>query len=266
MSELDDYLDGAEGYLLEVFGAVERRGPHDDEVEPLIRDWPSLYHLSPYRWALLDCLDVPAGIDVLELGAGCGAVTTWLAQEGRRVTAVEGSALRAQVIRARCAGLDGVTVRQGDAVTLEGEEDADLVTLIGVLEYAPSFGAAAGRSPEDAARAMLATARRHVRPDGALVIAIENRLGLKYLAGHAEDHAGQPYVGVEGYHRHSPAITWSRTELVDLVRGAGFDDVEVLLPFPDYKLPQAIVNPAALDPRLRAAQWVPTPWEDPVRG
>lgn len=261
------YLDGAEHYLLDVLAREEAHGPHDGRLERHVRDWPSLYHLSPYRWALLDALDLPPGLDVLELGAGCGALTSWLADEARSVVAVEGSAPRADVIRARCAHAANVEVRCADAVTLEGAEDADLVTLVGVLEYAARFGAAAGDGPaEEAALAMLRTARRHVRPNGALVIAIENRLGLKYLQGHPEDHEGRPFVGVEGYWDATSAVTWSRQEIEALVLQAGFDSVEMLLPFPDYKLPQAVVNPDRLEPGLRIAQWITTPFRDPATG
>ena len=39
---------------------------------------------------------------------------------------------------------------------------------------------------------------RHLTPGGRIVIAIENRLGLKYLAGCAEDHLGTYFSGIQG--------------------------------------------------------------------
>ena len=72
--------------------------------------------------------------------------------------------------------------------------DYDVVTLIGVFEYASYYLQA-----EDPFRAMLKTAMAHVKPDGRLYIAIENRLGLKYFAGSAEDHTGVYFDGIENY-------------------------------------------------------------------
>ena len=36
-----------------------------------------------------------------------------------------------------------------------------------------------------------------LKPGGALIIAIENKMGLKYFAGYNEDHYLDPYVGIE---------------------------------------------------------------------
>ena len=37
---------------------------------------------------------------------------------------------------------------------------------------------------------------RHLKKGGRIVIAIENRLGLKYFAGCAEDHLGTYFSGI----------------------------------------------------------------------
>ena len=44
----------------------------------------------------------------------------------------------------------------------------------------------------------LAHLRRLTSPDGALILAIENQLGLRYLLGDHEDHLLEPWAGVEG--------------------------------------------------------------------
>ena len=37
---------------------------------------------------------------------------------------------------------------------------------------------------------MIRRIKRHLKPGGQILIAIENRLGLKYFAGCTEDHTG----------------------------------------------------------------------------
>ena len=43
--------------------------------------------------------------------------------------------------------------------------------------------------------AILERLHRAINDDGIMVIAIENRLGMKYLMGANEDHYAEPYLG-----------------------------------------------------------------------
>lgn len=74
-------------------------------------------------------------------------------------------------------------------------ERFDVVTLIGVLEYARKyFSVEPGNDP---VKATLEKARRMLKPGGVFLLAIENQLGLKYFAGRPEDHNGVPMYGIE---------------------------------------------------------------------
>ncbi|NYH48494.1 UNVERIFIED_ORG: GT2 family glycosyltransferase [Xanthomonas campestris] len=111
----------------------------------------------------------------------------------------------------------------------------DAITLIGVLEYAERFS-----DRPDAAAHWLACARKLLKPSGVLLVAIENQLGLKYFAGAPEDHLGRPMLGLEEIYAGSGARTYGRRQLEEMMRFAGFADVALALPFPDYKLPTSI--------------------------
>jgi hypothetical protein len=257
------YLDGAERALLEGLPGIADRGTGSDELRTLMRDWPTSYHLTPYRATILDCLGFArAGAGrVLELGAGCGAVTRWLGEHFAEVHAVEGSASRAQVIRERCADLDSVRVYSANYSELDERAAFDLVTLVGVLEYGHLYHPE-HCDPRAAAVANLATARDALTDSGALVLAIENRLGLKYLNGAREDHSGRLFEGVQGYQHAGTPVTFSARELRSLLAEAGFAAAEFLLPFPDYKLARTIVNPAACADEHRIHNWLAGPAPD----
>jgi SAM-dependent methyltransferase len=257
------YLDGGEARLAEILTAAGDLGSGSPELRARIEDWVTEYHLSPYRATLLDALGLHAGdARVLELGAGCGAMTRWLGEHCAEVHAVEGDARRARVARLRCAGQDNVSVYVGNYSELDEEGGFDVVTLIGVLEYGHHYHPDAGGDPRRAAQLNLALARRALADDGVLVLAIENRLGLKYLAGAREDHSGRPYDSVMGYPGGGPAQTFGTRELTELVAGAGFAAQTLLLPFPDYKLARTIVNADAVRPGDRIHNWVDTPAPD----
>ena len=174
---------------------------------------------------------------VLDVGAGSGVNTRICADRGAAVTAVEGNAARAELIAHRCAGLEGVRVLCGplDGLGDDRRGAYDVVLLVGVLEYAGT-GQGGGEGPA----ALLNRVVDALAPGGAVVLAIENRLGLKYLLGFPEDHLGLPWVGWEGYRDGEPT-TWSRRELAQMLADAGLASQKWLFPFPDYKLPTAVL-------------------------
>jgi SAM-dependent methyltransferase len=177
---------------------------------------------------------------VLELGSGCGALTRYLGELGAEVTAVEGSCTRARIAALRCRDLPSVRVCCENLLEFTTEERFDWVLMIGVLEYAPLFSKEL--SPVSH---YLRTAAEFLAPTGALVVAIENQLGLKYLNGCAEDHVGVPFFGVENLYRNGTPVCFGRAELARRIEASGLGALDWLYPFPDYKLPSVIVGARA---------------------
>jgi len=235
------YSDGeeVESYLLSVLSQAKDLSTKSQELKEAIRDWPTEYHLSQVRHNLFLPIDFQNVQSILEIGAGCGAITRFFGEMGSRVLAVEGAAPRAEVCKARCSDLSNVTVTASSLENLKLDNTFDLVTLVGVLEYFSAFSKSADPVQENLTKIFNA-----LSDNGTLLIAIENKLGLKYLAGFPEDHLNEPYVGVEDrYPAHGPR-TYGRKELETLLTNVGFQEVEMLYPFPDYKLPSVIVTNA----------------------
>ena len=232
----DSYSDGpAEDRFIAALGSGETAAG----ILANDRSWPALYHFSETRRNLLEWFPFSQDSRVLEVGAGCGALTGLLCEHAREVTALELSRKRAEIIRLRHESRPNLTIAVGNVQDLPLHERFDVATLVGVLEYAPRFTPGA-----DPAAALLEIVAGHLTPGGALVIAIENRFGLKYWAGAPEDHTGAPFDGLEGYLRHGWVRTFSRHELEELLRRAGFPAVRFFYPMPDYKLPDAIYSDA----------------------
>ena len=231
------YADGAEDEVLAVLRSVADLSSGSEELARRIVDWPTRYHFSYQRANLLRPLDLRPGTRVLDVGAGSGALSRYLGEQGAHVVALEGNPARAQAIAVRCGDLPNVEVVCGALDDYHRPDGFDLVLLVGVLEYAGSaIGGAGG------AQAMLRRARSLIREGGAVVVAIENQLGLKYLLGGREDHLGRPWVGIEGYSGTPGVRTWSRRSLGALLAAEGLDRQHWLAPFPDYKLPSVVVD------------------------
>ena len=197
--------------------------------------WPILYHLSPVRKNLLHCFDFSANNSVLEVGADCGGVTGFLCDRFESVTAVETSKRRAEILANRHSERDNLSVIVGNLNDIELNEKFDVVTLIGVLEYAGMF-----TESESPYIDFLAEIRNYLKIGGQLVLAIENRYGLKYWAGFKEDHIGQYFKGIEGYDSNRGIATFGKEELVKMLYAAGFAETKFYYPFPDFKLPTRI--------------------------
>ena len=230
------YRDGSEGRMLEILSAASDRSSDSDELAREITDWPSRYHLSRQRANLILPLELGPGLRILEVGAGTGVLSRALGESGASVTALEGHLDRARAAAVRCRDLENVEVVAGPLENFEDDDGFDLVCVVGVLEYAASD---AGHATDH--QQFLDRTAGLVRPGGALLLAIENAIGIKYLLGYDEDHLGMPWIGVEGYPGSLGVRTFSRRTLHGMLDSAGLENQAWFFPFPDYKLPTVLL-------------------------
>ena len=253
----DLYCDGeVEQELLDIVKNTPR-----EEFERVIRekkDWPTLYHLSGIRGNIVDWIPFTGSEKVLDIGAGPGAIAERLAPKVREVTCVDLSKQRSLINAYRNRDRDNVTIRVGNFQDIEPhlDDDYDYIFLIGVLEYAASYLSGA----EDPFTQELQLIKKHLKREtaadgreiitGRIVVAIENRLGMKYFAGSREDHSAKFFDGIEGYpDESSPARTFSRPALEEKLKKSGFADYTFYYPYPDYKFMSALYS----DRRLPSA-------------
>lgn len=237
----DLYSDGdVEEELLQIARDYTEGGY--DQVVAQRKSWPVLYHFSRVRQNIISWLPVTKEHEVLEIGSGCGALTGMLAQMAGHVTCVELSRRRSQINGYRNRLRENIEILVGNYQDIEKELGRfDLITLIGVFEYAKGY-----IGGEDPYVEMLRQAVGHLKPGGQIVLAIENRIGLKYWAGFTEDHVGEYYEGLEGYPDTDGVWTFSKPALCEVIRQAGDLKADFYYPFPDYKLPRVIYSDAYL--------------------
>lgn len=233
MKEKQTYSDGdeVENQILEFF----KRKRSLEELSQYIKDnpsWPVKYHLSPDRHNLLSWYSFKENSSLLEIGAGCGALTGLFLDKGLDVTAVELSKRRADIIRERFKKSKKLKVLDGDINEKDFSQKFDYVTLVGVLEYAGKYGK--GENPY---LEMIKDTKKYLKKGGVLIIAIENRFGLKYWRGAPEDHTNILFDSLEGYPNYVGIRTFGKKELTDLLLSAGFKErnISFYYPLPDYK-------------------------------
>ncbi len=74
------------------------------------------------------------------------------------------------------------------------------------------------------------------------MIAIENRLGLKYFAGCMEDHLGTYFSGIEDYAGGGEVRTFVRSRLERMLAESGLGEYSFYYPYPDYKFMTAVYS------------------------
>ena len=239
----DLYSDGqVEDELLDI---VKNNAPEDfPEIIKEKASWAILYHLSEYRENIFSVIPFDKNDEVLEIGAGCGAVTGYLCRKAGNVTAVELSKKRSLInaYRHRDEGNLEILVANFENACGNLEKKYDYVTLIGVLEYAKLY-----IDSEHPFEDLLIRAKSLLKPRGKLIIAIENRFGLKYFAGCREDHLGTVFSGINGYSNGTDQVrTFTKKELEGLIEKSGFSEYTFYYPYPDYKFATDIYSDAYL--------------------
>ncbi len=211
------------------------------DIQALLRStdrWPLLYHLSDVRENVLDWYGFDPEANLLEIGAGCGAISGLFCRKVKRVVAIDLSKRRSTINAVRNGALGNLEILVGNFEDIEIEEKFDYVTLIGVLEYS-GYYISKGADPYEA---MLKKVKKFLKPGGRLIIAIENKFGLKYWGGAAEDHTGGFFDGIEDYRKVDGVRTFSRPEITKLLKSAGFSENTFYYPMPDYKLPDTVYS------------------------
>ena len=230
----DVYSDGdIEDEILDMV----RSGKDTEEILRKDGRWPVLYHLSSLRENLLSWYPMEADANVLEIGAGCGAITGCLCRKAGHVDAIELSERRAKINAERNQDADNLTIYIGNFEDFVPERKYDYITLIGVLEYCASY-----IHTENPYRDMLKKVRSYMKPDGRLILAIENKFGMKYWAGAKEDHTGRYFEGMEDYCNTSGVRTFTKIGLQRLLQKSGYGHLHFYYPQPDYKMTLTIYS------------------------
>ncbi len=215
-----------------------KSGKSVDEILKKDSSWPVYYHLASNRQNIVNWYPFKKNASILEIGAGMGAITSYLCSVAKKVVSVESSKRRASAIAERCKKCNDLEIVVGNFNDIEFNEKFDYITLIGVYEYALMFT----DNKENAYVELLEKVKKLLKPNGKILIAIENRFGLKYWCGAKEDHTKKIFDGINNYSSDNQFVrTFSKADLEEIFKTVGLYS-NFYYPLPDYKFPEFILT------------------------
>lgn len=189
------------------------------DVKQILTDYSRLdyfYALSDMRESLLEWYPFRPEGTLLQVGADYGALTGLLSRKTAEVTVLDQSQDQLEFCRKRYAEAGNIREICGDLTGFQKEqavEQFDYIVMAGSLK--PDY------------EAQIAAAKALLKPEGELIVAVCNSLGMKYWAGVPKDE-------------HS----FSRKAITKLLTGkeTGEEELEWYYPMPDYKVPMSIYS------------------------
>ena len=96
-----------------------------------------------------------------------------------------------------------------------------------------------------------------LKENGRLLLAVDNRMGLKYFCGATEPYTNKAFAGVNHYKQKAKGYTFSKKEVEDIVSRAGFAHWKFYYLLPDYKFPQLIYTDDCLPEKNVGERLIP---------
>jgi len=226
----------------------------DREMEISLTDWQRA------SWLPLFALDENSV--ALDIGCGYGAITHSLARAAGQVFSLEAIPERIEFTRIRLSqeGFSNVQLVQGSALDPPFSDSMfDLIVVNGVLEWVGEWDHQG--NPRDVQIGFLKRLCRILKPEGTLLIGIENRFGYSAAFGQT-DHSGIPYTNLmprpvaswwlrrstRAHHRtvlnskrEYRTYTYGARGYRKLLVGSGFPSSTIYWPDPDYNQPYNLI-------------------------
>ncbi len=208
-----------------------------DELRGAAHDWQTAFALSPTRANIVRPLDLGRQMSVLQINCGAGAVGRYLGEECGSVDLIDVSPERASEAAARTRDLDNTRVFCGTIDDIPEQPAYDLIVAITAHMGDDDFPAT-----ELELTSLIVRMTSRLADGGTLLLGLPNPLGVKYLAGAANDVTGRPFDGVEGFPFEPHRSATTRVRLESLLTEGGLRPTTYGA-FPDHMMPRVVMAP-----------------------
>lgn len=214
-----------------------------DSIVKNHHDWRMTDAFCKMHCNCIEWLPVSDKDNVLKIGEDNGNALELVASKAKAVTCIETSLKRCELIASRTAYCDNVTVALAgiDDIAEYGWQKFDYIIMVGSFSHIEDYFS------EDTGKTITRTeALKKIKsllaPHGIVVIADDNRLGLKYWNGVKPDGDDSSFAILENGCSKNGQRFHSKNEYCRFIREAGFGNYRFYYPYPDYKYTTAVYS------------------------
>lgn len=209
-----------------------RNNKSEDFDEILIKDnnFEVFLNFSKTRQSILNWYDFKEGADLLEIGGEFGALTGMLCEKCKSVTCIESDTLRTASILKRYENRNNLEVFNNIENIIHLNKKYDYIVLIGTIELIENI------------EEYLKKIKVLLKSEGTILIATENRLGLKYFCGASYPTLENPFDGINKRFKNNGRTLYTKSELENIIKNSGLTINKFYYPVPDYKFAQEIYS------------------------
>ncbi len=188
------------------------------------------YQLSSRSASSIAWYPFEKGISILQIEAGFGATTGKLCDIADRVVVIEHSVFYAEAVRKRYQNRKNLEVIMGSVEELEITERFDYIVVLGELERIGQ-----GNSDENVYVQYIKSVIKWLKPEGKLLLAVENLYGISNWCGKRETYTKIPFEGIAGYPEGTEGRGFHQKQLQNILQTAGLVYHRFFYPMPDYR-------------------------------
>ena len=132
--------------------------------------------------------------------------------------------------------IDWIPVKDRESMLLLSENMDNLEGMWNYIVVSDAFARVPTRfAGKNAYGQFFDVIKKHLKPNGHVILAVDNRYGLTYFAGSKERLTGKYFEGLEGYGESEGVCTFSKDAVLSIVKEAGFASVKTYYPYPNYR-------------------------------
>lgn len=243
----------------------------EDNLENSIKKWIDGYEETEMPWEqmnkeefeqlftdrgfLLAWYPFNKDAEILEIGGGVGALTGILCKKAKKVVTVEKKQKRAEIIKRRYKNVQNLEVVHANYINLSYQKKFDYIVVHDIFGYVKKY-----IKKESPYEYFFSCLIGMLKDNGIILLATENRLGVKYFSGAIEDYSNKFFVGLDNFDGYDVIHTPTKKELQTWMESCGLFHYKFYYPFPNNIFPTEIFTDDSLKYMLYGGKSEETGW------
>lgn len=193
--------------------------------------------LSKYKKNILNWYPFESESSVLELGGDFGDITEILTEKCKEVVTIEPELEKAKAIEENKNIKSNIEIITDNIKELKIFKKFDYIVMIGINEKIEKIYGENIKLNE-----FIKKIEYLLKPTGKLLLAVDNKFGLRFFAGDTENVLNKKFCSLIGYNNEEKKIeTFTKNILQEILNNNGYK-TNFYYPLPDYKMVDVIFS------------------------